>query len=386
MKHVKSLQGANDWSFGVAGLLTAPIGYLVLLFLPVYLEVVAQSMQLNDQQIGQLAATDSVGIVFATLGFAVVIKYLKFQQVALFGALIAVVGNLLSAAVDDFFLLCVMRVICGLGEGLLVAVGISAIGMTSNPNRWFGFYTAAVVLVQALGLIAIPPIFDKGGLVMLYVVMALFYIIPLFVLKKLPSNATAYDSGNKPDVKFELPARNLFVIALTGLLCFYIGIGGVWSYISFVGTSAGLTLDYVSKALALSMISGLVGALFFAWLGQRGKSTWLLLSSILVMSASLVALEARLTPLNYFVLLSLFSFFWSIVGARTFAIISDADHSGQFISAAQTLVGVGYIIGPMLASHIVVKYSYLGVNLMGVAVFLACFALMTPLAKKTFVS
>ena len=55
----------SDLKYGLSGLATAPIGYLVLLFLPVYLEVVGISLALTEQQIGWLASTDSIGLVIA---------------------------------------------------------------------------------------------------------------------------------------------------------------------------------------------------------------------------------------------------------------------------------------------------------------------------------
>jgi hypothetical protein len=42
----------SDLKYGLSGLATAPIGYLVLLFLPVYLEVVGINLSLTEQQLG----------------------------------------------------------------------------------------------------------------------------------------------------------------------------------------------------------------------------------------------------------------------------------------------------------------------------------------------
>ncbi|MFT6910787.1 MAG: hypothetical protein ACJAS1_007524, partial [Oleiphilaceae bacterium] len=58
-------------------------------------------------------------------------------------------------------------------------------------------------------------------------------------------------------------------------------------------------------------------------------------------------------------------------------------HSGKYITAAQTWVGVGYIVGPIVASKIMLDFSYLGVNVMGSICFVACFILMIPLAYQS---
>ncbi len=380
---LKTLSGDvnSDLKYGLSGLATAPIGYLVLLFLPVYLEVIGSHLSLNEQQIGWLASTDSVGLALATLLFSIFIKRLNFRKVVLTGVIITVIGNLLSALTQDFLLLCLVRSVTGFGEGLIVAVGISSIGMTSKPNRWFGFYTAAIVAVQALGLLVVPIIYDHLSFSGVFISMAVFYLIPLVVMKILPSKSDDYHLNKGDEFPTFKQSKRLFNLALLGLLFFYMSIGGVWTYISFMGTNAGLTLTFVSRALALTMIAGLVGALIFAIIGKLAKKIGLLFFSLLAMSLSLWGVNSEITETRYLVALCVFSFFWSIAGARLFAVISDVDHSGKYISAAQTVVGVGYIFGPILASTLVSGISYTNVILMGSVLFSLCFIFILPLAR-----
>ena len=371
----------SDLKYGLSGLATAPIGYLVLLFLPVYLEVVGINLSLTDQQIGWLASTDSIGLALATFIFSVFIKKLNFRKVLLVGVVITVAGNLLSALTQDFLVLCFIRSITGLGEGLIVAVGISAIGMTNNPNRWFGFYTAAIVIVQAIGLALVPIIYDQLSLSGVFVAMALFYLVPLIVIKLLPRKSDDYKAEEGSKTKQYKQPSNLLNLGLVGLLFFYMSIGGVWTYMSLMGTSANLTLSFVSQALAIAMFAGLIGALFFAFIGEHGKHTGLLFISLLMMALSLWVLNKGLTEIRYLASLCVFSFFWSISGARLFAVISDVDHSGKYISAAQTVVGVGYILGPILASTLVKTSSYSDVIMMGTVLFSLSFIFILPLSR-----
>lgn len=371
----------SDLKYGLSGLATAPIGYLVLLFLPVYLEVVGINLSLTDQQIGWLASTDSIGLALATFVFSVFIKKLNFRKVLLVGVIITVAGNLLSALTQDFLVLCFIRSITGLGEGLIVAVGISAIGMTNNPNRWFGFYTAAIVVVQAIGLALVPIIYDQLSLSGVFIAMALFYLVPLIVIKLLPRESDDYKAEKGSKTSQNIQPSKLLNLGLVGLLFYYMSIGGVWTYMSLMGTSADLTLSFVSQALAIAMFAGLLGALFFAFIGEHGKHTGLLFISLLMMALSLWVLNKGLTDTRYLASLCVFSFFWSISGARLFAVISDVDHSGKYISAAQTVVGVGYILGPILASTLVNTSSYSDVIMMGTVLFSLSFIFILPLSR-----
>jgi predicted MFS family arabinose efflux permease len=371
----------SDLKYGLAGLATAPIGYLVLLFLPVYLEVVGIHLSLTDQQIGWLASTDSIGLALATFVFSVFIKKVNFRSVLIVGVAITVVGNFLSALTQDFLVLCLIRSITGLGEGMIVAVGISALGMTQNPNRWFGLYTAVLVVVQAIGLVLVPVIYDYSLLFGVFVGMAIFYLLPLTVLKLLPCKSSDYEittDAKAPD--FKQPNKLLNLALISFLFC-YMGVSGVWAYMSLMGTSVGLTLSFVSQALAISMIAGLFGAIFFALIGDMSKKIGLMLISLIVMALSLWGLDSDLTERRYLVALCIFAFFWSIASARLSAAISDVDHSGQYISAAQTVLGVAYILGPMLASTLVQDTGYTKVIIMGTVLFGLCFLFLLPLAR-----
>ncbi|AWB57889.1 MFS transporter [Colwellia sp. Arc7-D] len=371
----------SDLKYGLSGLATAPIGYLVLLFLPVYLEVVGINLSLTDQQIGWLASTDSIGLALATFVFSVYIKKLNFRTVLFVGVAITVVGNLLSALIQDFLVLCLVRAITGLGEGMIVAVGISALGMTKNPNRWFGFYTAAMVVVQAIGLVLVPIIYDHYLLSGVFVGMALFYLLPLAVIKLLPCKSNDYYVEEDTARPKSEPPKKLLNLALISLLFCYIGVSGAWAYMSLMGTSVGLTLSFVSQALALSMVAGLLGAIFFALIGDMSKKIALMLISLILMALSLWGLDSNLTELRYLIALCVFAFFWSIASARISAAISDVDHSGKYISAAQTVLGFAYILGPIIASTLVQDSGYTKVIMMGSVLFGLCFIFLLPLAR-----
>ena len=371
----------SDLANGLSGILTTCVGYTLILFMPLYLEFVAQALSLTESQVGILAATDAGGLALAALLFAVFIKRLNFKYVVLIGCAIAIVGNLLSISLSDFGLLCTVRTLTGFGEGLVVAAGISVVGMVSNPNRWFGLYTAAVVAVQAVGLIILPVIkqhFDVQGL---FIFFALLFLLPLLVYRTLPANSAGAESSSSHNDKIDNRLSKLLLLALLGQLFFYAGIGGVWAYISLMGSEQGLDIDVVSQSLAISMAVGALGGLAFAVLGKRGDSQMLFALSTFVMVGCLAGL-VDFSALGYLVVLCIFSFFWSLLGARLFAVVSDADHTGKYISAAQTVLSLGYMVGPLVAAMLFEDFAYQGVLAMAAIAFVTCFVMVLPLIKR----
>lgn len=368
----------QDRKNGISGLIVAPIGYLMVLFLPVFLEVASQQLALTPSQVGRLGAMDSLGLAIGTLLCAIYIKRLNFRIAVTVGAVICIITNVVSAFVTNFTDLCMIRVVAGLGEGLLVAIGVTAVGMTSLPERWFGFYTAAIVFVQAIGLLIIAPIYNQWQLLGVFITMALIYAIPLAVIWMLPARsvvAEVVSSASQPTGKL--------MLAMLSMLFFYLCIGGVWAYVSFMGTSQGLSLGYVSNSLAISMVSGFLGAIFFAVIGHHARSIPLLVASTAIMIVSLYFLSHFESATSYLIITCVYGFFWSVIGARLFSAISDADQSGRYISAAQTVLGMGVALGPFLASLLVDDFGYAGVNGMAALALVVCLLSILPLAIRS---
>ncbi|MCG7530818.1 MFS transporter [Psychrobium sp. MM17-31] len=371
---------SRDLSFGLSGMLTTCVGYTLILFMPLYLEFVGGHLSLNESQIGWLASTDAGGLALAALLFALLVKRLNFRYVVAAGCAIALIGNLLSIPINDFKLLCFIRIVTGFGEGLVVAAGITVIGMVSNPNRWFGIYTAAVVVVQGLGLIVLPGINDGFGVSGLFIFLAALFVLPFLVVSQLPSKANTELAESQVNDNDSSLSR-LLLLALAGQLVFYAGIGGIWAYISLMGSEQGLAIDVVSRSLAIAMAVGALGGLAFAALGKRGDSRGLFALSIFIMMACAVGFY-QFTAMSYLLILCVFSFFWSLLGARLFAVVSDADKSGKFISAAQTVLSLGYMVGPIIAAMMFERLAYHGVLMMAAISFLLCFILVLPLINK----
>jgi len=379
MKELSKQTKVMDRRNGINGIIVASTGYLVILFLPVLMGVLSEGLGLSASQVGQLASMESTGLALATLLCSFVIKSLNFHVTVMVGVAITVLANLFSIGVNDFSILCAIRLLSGFGEGLLVAVGMTAIGMTTNSGRWFGFYVASAVVLQTFGLLVIVPLYEQWQLPGIFILISILYLIPLAVLRLLPTNSGAYtvDCGG---AKNNVQPTGFLILALVSSLFFYISIGGVWAYIIFMGTDAGLALGYTSQALAISMVAGLLGGVIFAAIGRHGTSHRLLGVSIVIMIGCLWLLSNISGDVNYVVILCVYCFFWSVISARLFAVISDADHSGRFISAAQTTLAAGFAAGPYLASLLVTDYGYPGINIMAAVALVVCFVTVTPLA------
>ena len=370
----------HDLHYGIAGTLTAVIGYVVLFVLPVLLESAAVQLKLTDQQVGWLGFADSGGIALATLLAVIFLNRLNFHYLTLVGIAIAVAANLLSMGITDFGLLASYRVVAGFGAGMIIAAAITSIGQTSNPDRWFGIYTAVVVVEQAGGLFFLPAVFERWQLEGLYAVIAMLYLLPLFTLRWLPRN----NHSCAPQQLSSTVAQSsgVMVMALAAVMLFYVNIGAFWTYVGGMGTKAGYSLEFVSEALTLAMIGGFIGATLVAIMGKRAQGSLLMLISTVATVVCLWLLNGLFSQQGYIWITAIYSVVWSILAARLYAVVAFGDPSGRYVTATQPVVAVGFALGPLIAAELVGPYGYTGVNVLaGIAVVL-CFIAIVPLARR----
>lgn len=351
-------------ALGIAGTLCALVGYSVIFLLPSFVEAAAQHYALNDQQLGWLGAADTAGLAVSTTVMAIYLQRFKLAQLLLSGVLIAALGNLYSLFAGDLDHLLGSRFVAGLGEGLLVVVGMSTLAQTRDTNRWFAIYTAAAVLLQAAGLFSLPRVIAQWGFEGVIYCFLVLLLGPLFCRGSLMPSADQ-DKTSDQSLKVEasqsaskqLASKKPLYCALLAVLGFYISIGTFWTYAATLGTAEGFSFEWVSEALSLSMIGGFAGAVLLMLLGSAAKNYGIYLVSAVVMVASLMLLLGGFSQHLYLSTLIAYSVVWSVIASKLYADVAEGDGSGRFITACQPLINIGFALGPLLASQWVLDHG-----------------------------
>jgi len=374
----------RDLLLGASGTIAALIGYSVIFLLPSFLEAAAVQFSLNDQQIGWLGSSETGGLAISTLLCALCINKLDMRKIAMLGIAIALLANVASNLCTEFEGLVWSRLVAGLGEGLLVTAGMTALAKTANPDRWFAIYTGAAVVLQAAGLFLLPSVIQQWQLFGVLLSFIILLILALFSIRYLPKKTVvehekALSSHETLNSKL---SRNL-VFGVFAILTFYVSIGAVWTYVASIGTAAGFSFEWVSTALSISMIGGFVGALLLALMGRMATGSIILIVSGLIMLLCLYFLNLDFDKSQYTWTLIIYSVVWSVIASRLFSLIATADKSGRFITASQPMLNIGFALGPLLAAALIVKFSYSGVLALAAVSLLVSILCIIPLARTS---
>ena len=190
-----------DRTYGRIGLMIAPIGYLLLLILPIYLEVIDLHYDLTDG--GNWRRLPRAGHTVFTL----FIDKINIKTCLLVALDIVVASNLILLFDKRFDLLCVLRIVSGFGGGLLAAIGTLCVNQTSQPNRWFGFYAAVAILIQTVCFIVVPLVFEWFSINGIFLVLALISCLPLMAWRQLPNSFSRTFELNNDKKSHLLPSR-----------------------------------------------------------------------------------------------------------------------------------------------------------------------------------
>nr|WP_246781329.1 MFS transporter [Rhodoblastus sphagnicola] len=209
---------------------------------------------------------------------------LSLPALACVAALLAATGQILSAVLDSYVLLVLLRVATGTGFGLLnTAVNVFA-ARTKNPDQAISFAMAIqTALFAAMGF-ALPKAGELAGRPGMFLALGVFVLalIPFMLLQpsgapgRRPAPGLAPSRQPWPSLRHSLP-----MLAATALFTF--GSLAIWPFTERIGLAAGIDRAGFGALTSLSNVLGFVacvgGGLLGARFGRTGPALLFLLAS-----------------------------------------------------------------------------------------------------------
>ncbi|MGV2961462.1 hypothetical protein ACNPON_14895 [Glutamicibacter sp. AGC13] len=78
--------------------------------------------------------------------------------------------------------------------------------------------------------------------------------------------------------------------ALLEVLCFYVALGGVWTFMAQIAIGSGITLDAVSSLIGIATIFGVLSSLASTLVGEHWLGKYFVLAGFGVMAVSISCL------------------------------------------------------------------------------------------------
>ncbi|KMT52894.1 MFS transporter [Pseudomonas fildesensis] len=340
----------RPWEMLAAIVLFAAITPTILMTAPAVAAQLASQWQLSPSHIGDLFSVELGAMSLATLPALWWLKRVNWRLAALVAGVLFIVANLLSTGAETYTDLLLARFVSALAGGSLMIICLASAATTANPSRVYGLWVMGQLVVGAVGLAVLPGLFERYGLNACYLILAGLMTVLLPLVRGFPSGSPAPEATN---ILSAPGSRWRAALGIGAILAFYISLGGVWTFIGALATSAGISPQQSGEVLAIATVMGIAGAASVSLIGARLPRAVLLLMGYALMAAAVLLLLGQPALLRFALAALLFKFTWTFVLPLILACLADLDHSGKLMNASNLVIGGGLAIGPAIAGRLI---------------------------------
>lgn len=331
----------------LAIVLFAAIVPCVLMTAPAVAMQYATQLGLGPARIGQLFSAELAAMSLATLPAYYWQSRWDWRQVARSAALLFILANLACVWSTDYGTLMALRATSALAGGTLMVVCIASAASSPQADRVYGLWVTGQLILGAVGLWLLPPLFASFGLQALYLGMALLMLLLLPMAGAFPAGAASKTQA--PDERATTRTRLPGLLGLLAVLLFYVGLSAVWTFIGSIASAAAIDPASSGRILSIATLLGIAGSLSATLIGPRWPRGMLLLLGYGLMAAAVCLLLGAPQVARFAIAALLFKYTWTFVLPFILACLADLDQRGRLMNSANLVIGGGLALGPALA-------------------------------------
>ena len=333
--------------------------------MPFFVGGLISELGFTQAQANLISSAEIAGMALSSLLGAAWIGRFNWRHVALFALFAVLAGNLLSCFVENFQVLVATRFTTGLvGHGTAFALGVAAIGSTSQPDRNFGFTIASQVTMGALTALIVPKTIAIYGIAGMCAPAAILAVVAMaFIPRLATSGHTQIPDSNQSK------RTGILILPLLGLLVMIIwqmGVGPFFNNLVPYGISIQLDPSDIGTALFLSTGLSIIGPLTASALANKINRKIPVCIALTIQLLIILSFQGDITWIGFTIRAILFQTAWNFTGPFLMGMIANLDESGRYsvlIPASQ--------LGGIALGHAVIASLVQGSNLVLVNYFCA---------------
>lgn len=337
------------------------------------------------KQAGFVAGIEMLGIAFAAFLVGIFGTTWRRRAVVRSGVALGVIGSAVPLVAGIFSAVLALRLVAGLGCGLIAGVVLSTIGMTRDPDRTFGLYFVSIYLASALLFplfsVAIQATGADGG----YLILAALLLGSLATARVFPNTALQPRTTTAGQHLGQPPAFPVggALLSLSVSVAFWIGLGAFVAFSERLALDRGITSAQIAGVLAGAQFASIAGAFTASLLHTRIGRAIPTLSAMGFALSGFVLLSRTSGLQGFAAAVILIYYAWPLFLAYLNGTMSVQDRAGRINALAVTSQTAGMAIGPAVAGMLVSRHGYGAVVALGLATSLVAMAFLVPLVMAT---
>ena len=329
-------------------IVTGALGLMAFQVLPSLVIGMLTDLEFSQAQIGRVSSWQLGGIAVGSFINLWLVKVVSWRRIAYVGVSSLVLTDIISIFMTDYLSFVVIRFLAGTAGGICVSFATFALGNTLKADRNFGLFLAFQVVLAIIANMFLPGLVTSQGISVIFIFLIVLDLLTLVVLLNNIPNLEVKDqeaSGSNSSRVWMF-----CILQLVAILCFYIAIGGFWTYIAPIGLDAGLTEQEVGRGISLGLFGGLAGSFVAAQLNIRIGRLIPILFAVGMQFAALLILHSGFQFTMFMFAGGLFMFGWYMTFPYQLGMLAALDRDGRPMILANAVAGIGAGIGPYIVS------------------------------------
>ena len=366
----------------LAFLATAGIFYVNIM--PAIVDGLIEGLGFSNRDAGLVGSFNTYGAAFGAFLVVFYIKHMDWRRsaYALLVGLIAI--DIVSILIKTPNALIATRFLHGFIGGALVGIGFAVMSRTSEVSRSFGYLLTIQFGLGGLGIIYLPSLVPVFGTKALFLSLAAFSIVTLFMVPFLAEYPAGEVHHNRKEGAIRVvPAA----AALLATFLFQAANMGIYAYAIGIGKFADLDPSFVSSSLGVSAWIAIAGSVFVILLSTRfGR---LLPVAIAVLITALATWFLHFSHVNpdswvssvYWLANVTIAITWAFTISYLLGMNAEFDTSGQMAALGGFASKMGLASGPAVAAFLVGESNYALVINVATATLILCLVVVIMPAR-----
>jgi predicted MFS family arabinose efflux permease len=364
---------AGSQSFGrrhaAALAVVSTCAWLTLILLPYEVTTLADGYHLRPAVAGWIAAAELLALACAASWLGQTIAIRNKRRLTLLGVAIALAATLGCLLTDHLVLIVTLRLLFGVGTGMIAAATNALPASHHNPKKLFAFMQLVLGLIFALSIYAVAAAEPIAGRRVVFFVELLVLLILGPAALLLPEGISSRSPSVTARTGHRLSQGAAGSLAALGMM--WVAQAAIWAFAADAGTSAGIDSNSLAHWLAIAGFTAPIGAAAASALGdRRGYAAPLILGYT---AQILVALAMYCTASRDFYIVGALvnNMTTTFTTPYLMGILATLDRTGRAAALGAGAINFGCAVGPALGATLIGMPTVAPIGFMSAVVFSA---------------
>ena len=322
-------------------------GFSATTAVPLWIGLIAPLLGVASSWPSVIASLQLACAAAGNIGASMALRRHPAEKIAVVAALISSAGSLLAAIplASSFAVGCAIN---GAALGVLLSATNRIVATTEAVHEGYSLLMVVEVMFAASFYIVMPLVIRQFGLASLFLMLMLLGLTVAALMRGLSASASQPRNVCAADNPGSSGRAMLMLLAFA---IFFSGQSAVWSRVLSIGALLGLDAVQVGRVMALSVLTGLLGAMLAKLIGERFGITKPLLASCALLGAVLLINVHTTSTLLFAVSATCIMLLTMFTVPYVFTSLARLDRSGRWASAGPAFLLIGTAIGPSIAAY-----------------------------------